>query len=284
MIKKWNKNEVEFLINNLDILSTIDIAMHLKRSLSSITNKKNQMKLKKKRIVSEQGKEKLFNKVNIVGMEFESNKSGKLKVIEKIKNNKKGYIYKIIFYNGYITTATASNIKKGNVKNPYHPVVFGVGCYGNVEPKHFLYRKWNDMLRRCYSKKSKDYKWYGRRGVTVCNEWLCFENYINDVKLIEGYDEELIINNKIHLDKDILGGNIYSKDTCLWISKEENLKEMLQRNKFKKFKAIRLIDEYEEEGYNQTEFAKKYKLRPSGINTVLNKHINTHKGWKFEYI
>ncbi len=42
-----------------------------------------------------------------------------------------------------------------------------------VNPKKIpiWYRKWSNMIRRCYSPKTHNYKWYGGRGVTVCDRW-----------------------------------------------------------------------------------------------------------------
>ena len=36
---------------------------------------------------------------------------------------------------------------------------------------HPLYQTWYSMLQRCYSPKSINYKNYGDRGITVCDEW-----------------------------------------------------------------------------------------------------------------
>lgn len=33
------------------------------------------------------------------------------------------------------------------------------------------YRAWGSMVRRCHNPKQRVYKWYGARGVTVCDEW-----------------------------------------------------------------------------------------------------------------
>lgn len=33
------------------------------------------------------------------------------------------------------------------------------------------YRKWSNMIRRCHSPKSHNYKDYGARGITVCDRW-----------------------------------------------------------------------------------------------------------------
>jgi len=34
------------------------------------------------------------------------------------------------------------------------------------------YNAWNNLKKRCYDSSSKDYKNYGARGITVCDEWL----------------------------------------------------------------------------------------------------------------
>ena len=34
-----------------------------------------------------------------------------------------------------------------------------------------LYIVWKSMNQRCFNPKSKSYKWYGGRGITVCKEW-----------------------------------------------------------------------------------------------------------------
>lgn len=40
------------------------------------------------------------------------------------------------------------------------------GLYG-----HPLYKRWSNMINRCYNPKSINYKYYGGRGITVCDEW-----------------------------------------------------------------------------------------------------------------
>ncbi len=37
--------------------------------------------------------------------------------------------------------------------------------------KHSLYSVWCNMKTRCYNKNRKEYKNYGARGITVCEEW-----------------------------------------------------------------------------------------------------------------
>lgn len=49
----------------------------------------------------------------------------------------------------------------------------------NLTPE---YRAWIAMRRRCYNTKTKDYPFYGGRGITVCDRWRdSFDNFLADV-------------------------------------------------------------------------------------------------------
>lgn len=115
-----------------------------------------------------------------------------------------------------------ADIKRGEVKNPYHPSVFnvgfiGVGVYKTKEDYKMTsyYKKWIGILKRAYG----NTKYYN--GVTVCKEWHNFQNFA------KWYEEnwESWMNNKWHLDKDILvkGNKVYSPTTCCFVPQEINL-------------------------------------------------------------
>lgn len=44
-----------------------------------------------------------------------------------------------------------------------------------------VYSSWTSMLDRCRNERSKDFERYGKRGITVCDEWLNFENFYRDM-------------------------------------------------------------------------------------------------------
>jgi hypothetical protein len=54
----------------------------------------------------------------------------------------------------------------------------GYARKGQVHPLH---RVWSQMLQRCSNPNDKRFKSYGKRGITVCERWLSFENFIADV-------------------------------------------------------------------------------------------------------
>ena len=73
------------------------------------------------------------------------------------------------------------------------------------------YVVWSNMLRRCYDDKSHP----TYHDVEVCEHWLTYSNFHNwfEVHGVEGYQ----------LDKDLLGGKIYSPMNCVMIPKKLNV-------------------------------------------------------------
>ncbi len=47
--------------------------------------------------------------------------------------------------------------------------------------RHPTYRVWAAMIQRCHNPKSSSYKWYGARGITVCEHWRAYENFYADM-------------------------------------------------------------------------------------------------------
>jgi hypothetical protein len=58
------------------------------------------------------------------------------------------------------------------------------------------YRIWKGMKTRCSNPKSENYKWYGGRGITVCERWMKFENFLADMgEVPEGMTIDRIDSN-----------------------------------------------------------------------------------------
>lgn len=44
-----------------------------------------------------------------------------------------------------------------------------------------VYVSWSGMMRRCYNRNSKDYHYYGGRGIQVCDRWHDFDVFMDDM-------------------------------------------------------------------------------------------------------
>lgn len=60
--------------------------------------------------------------------------------------------------------------------------------------KHPLYKVWKNMRSRCYNKKIKQYKDWGGRGITVCDEWRNNFTVFYDFAIANGWTRELTID------------------------------------------------------------------------------------------
>ena len=79
-----------------------------------------------------------------------------------------------------------------------------------------LYSVWNSMINRCSNIHNKDYRHYGGRGITVCKEWLSYDNFY-EWAMANGYADTLTIDRK---DVD---GN-YEPSNCRWITQAEQVR------------------------------------------------------------
>jgi hypothetical protein len=132
-------------------------------------------------------------------------------------------------YKAVLTPVRYSNYVRGVVKNPYFPEVYGVGCIGVKYPSRINkiklkeYNAWCKMLQRGFSKKVKD-KYTTYKDVTVCKEWLNYENFYEWLHSQENFDKWLN-GSRWNIDKDIISkdNKIYSPDTCCLVPQEVNV-------------------------------------------------------------
>lgn len=115
------------------------------------------------------------------------------------------------------------------VKSLHHltsGMVTSCGCrfkpYNHAHER--LYHVYHGMKSRCYNKRNEAYKWYGGKGVKVCQEWLDDYNVFETWAFANGYDETAP-RGVCTLDRIDPYGN-YEPANCRWISIAEQ-----QRNK-----------------------------------------------------
>jgi hypothetical protein len=75
------------------------------------------------------------------------------------------------------------------------------------------------MLYRCYNKKAPRYKYYGGKGIQVCESWKDTPELFFKWALLAKYQEGLSID-RVNPDKG------YSPCNCEWVTRSENSRRM----------------------------------------------------------
>lgn len=177
---------------------------------------------------------------------------------EKSAHSRQKY-YKIQFIsNNFVSSIRKDTIGKSNGTNPYDRTVYGIGYLGEYKTVNnftedeleILKDKWENMMRRSYSKAYKDsHDTYD--DVFVHSEWHSFEQFLRDIREIPQYFLAKEDNFKgWDLDKDYYGSNAYSKNTCVFLKHQENslyadtsgCYEILDKETNKKFYEINISD------------------------------------------
>lgn len=75
------------------------------------------------------------------------------------------------------------------------------------------YKVWSSMHGRCSDPRNNSYKYYGAKGIEVCERWKSFENFLEDMGERPSMDHQI--------DRRDPAGN-YEPSNCRWITRAEN--------------------------------------------------------------
>ena len=166
----------------------------------------------------------MVRKIDRTGEERLNNFGSKMVIVEYRK-----YSDIDVYFPKYDWTfehAGYGDFKKGNIKCPYEPRVYGHGYLGEGEYKirengkiTEEYNIYHDMLKRCYDPKYHE-KHTTYKNCTVEEYLLNFQNMGKWID--ENYYK--VPGEQMCLDKDILykGNKVYSRDTCIFVPQRIN--------------------------------------------------------------
>lgn len=202
-----------------------------------------------------------------LGQKFLNKQGQELTVISKVK----GKTFKVRFTSsGLVREANIDNIKAGKCKDLLAPTSSG-GFLGNAKGYSDKERVlWKNMLFRV-----KDHENY--KDASVCDRWLCLENFLEDIRSMEGYAKWL--EGGYDLDKDIKykGNKVYSKQTCMFVPRKENQLHKAVRTTGKTYTA-KHEDGTSVTFCNQRKFAMEYGLCTKNLGRAILKGGKV-KGW-----
>ena len=157
-----------------------------------------------------------------VGSVHKTNEGYNIRVLKTIDENYR--LVKFMDRFGFELKVAHANIRNGEVSNPFHITIHGVGYIGenrNVTNRS-AYICWTQMLSRCYNDKFQNIQ-PTYRNVKVCEEWHNFSKF--EKWYIDNYPHH-IENIKFELDKDILqtdcSHKLYSPETTIFLPKKLN--------------------------------------------------------------
>jgi len=181
-----------------------------------------------------------------------------------------------ILFDGSDKTMITTNerIRSGNLKNPSHKSVYGVGYFGYGEHRAKIgnrdtkvYKVWHGMFQRCYS---DGYKNTSYDGCIVCPEWHNFQTFA------VWFHDNYIAGFELDKDSIVVGNKIYSPTTCKFLSKMDNA-ALQSACKY----TVQMTNGIESVTFtNQRKFCIEHNLCHKAINAVIKGRTKQHKQWR----
>jgi hypothetical protein len=100
----------------------------------------------------------------------------------------------------------SSKLDHGHARNRTHSLTYGT---------------WHAMRQRCGNQKARAFRYYGGRGIKVCERWAVFKHFLNDM------GERSVGKTLDRIDSD----GHYEPGNCRWATKTEQRQTQRGRGK-----------------------------------------------------
>ena len=193
---------------------------------------------------------------------------GRLVVIEESPVRKRGAIHWVCKCDcGNITRPLRGDqLTTGNTRS--------CGCLHNEDfsrrntthglHKTRLYGTYQGMKQRCFNPNDCNYKRYGARGITVCEEWRNDFKAFYDWAIANGYRDDLSI------DRIDVNGN-YEPSNCRWATMKEQANNKTQVKVRGKIRYPNLLSEIVSKNFTLRSISEKTGISPSTLSVKLHK-------------
>lgn len=152
----------------------------------------------------------------VLALKLENRRFGRLLVIKRDGSIRSSAAWSCLCDCGKIARVISTSL--------VHGVIQSCGCYGiecrdgrntrkHGKSKTKEYSVWKGIKKRCYSKLDRNYKNYGARGISVCDEWInSFDKFFSDMGKCP--------TSKHSIDRLDVNGN-YEPSNCKWSTNKE---------------------------------------------------------------
>lgn len=120
---------------------------------------------------------------------------------------------------GKIVTVVGSHLRSGHTKACGCRLAKGLHHISHTN----LYHKYHYIKRRCYNNNDSHYKYYGGKGIKMCDEWLKDVTLFYEWSVNNGYKEHLTID-RIDPNKD------YSPENCRYVDRGIQARNKLKQD------------------------------------------------------
>ena len=122
------------------------------------------------------------------------------------------YFWECVCDCGKYKKATAGNLRHNNVRSC--GCLIGEASITHGDSSKRIRHIWFAMMSRCYNKNNNRYKYYGEKGISVCEQWKEYQDF-KKWAYENGYSDELSLDRFPDLNKG------YFPENCRWATAKE---------------------------------------------------------------